>query len=149
MDFRNETGFTLVELLISIAVASIMGGLIASSFWEQQRSHTTQLEASAVQQNLRAATFVAGREIRLTGYQPHDINKASVGITAAQPDDLTFTYLIDADGDGEVDDTETVNYYLDDTYGDGDNDLVRNAQNFPVAENIDGLEFLYTLADGT
>ncbi len=132
--------------------------MIGTSFWQQQRSHTTQLETSAVQQNLRAATFVAGREIRLAGYQPHALQTAGAVISTAQAGNLTFSYVADNDntdndGDGTADnpdELETVTYSLYDAFSDGDTDLGRDTgTQRPLAENIDGLEFLYTLADGT
>jgi len=155
----NDTGFTLIELLISIAIASIMGSLIASSFWQQQRSHNRQLEASAVQQNLRASMYVAGREIRLAGYEPHSIRGSNLtAITDAQSNTLTFSYEAawdgtDNDNDGDTDEPgelETVTYSLYDAYSDGDTDLGRDSgTQTALAENIDGLEFYYTLDDGT
>jgi type IV pilus assembly protein PilW len=153
----NNKGFTLLELLIAVAVASIMGGLIATSMSQQQKSHTNQLEAGAVQQNLRVGMIMAAREIRLAGYQPYITTLAGAAITNAQVDSLTFTYVADNDGvnnnaDSTVDEEnelETITFSLYDAYSDGDTDLGRDdGVVAPISENIDGLEFFYTLADG-
>ena len=63
-------GFSLVELMIAMAVASIIMGLIYNTYAAQQKSYTAQHLAVEMQQNIRAAVSLMKREIRMAGYDP-------------------------------------------------------------------------------
>jgi type IV pilus assembly protein PilW len=97
------------------------------------------------------------REIRMAGYDPYVDSGA--GITAAVGNTLTFTLVADNDSydndndtiTDEIGELKTIQYDLYDAYSDGDNDIGRKvgAKKRAAAENIEEIEFLYTLADGT
>ncbi len=78
-DFKNSKGFTLVELLVSMAIAGLVAGAMFASYRSQQDSYVAQQEISSMQQNLRAALFFMERDIRLAGYDPRD--SGNFGIT--------------------------------------------------------------------
>jgi len=67
-------GFTLVELLVSIALTGLVFSAIWSTFTAQQSIYIAQKQITAMQQNLRAARFMLEKEIRMAGYDtsPHD-----------------------------------------------------------------------------
>jgi type IV pilus assembly protein PilW len=154
----NNKGFTLVDLLIAVAISGIVAGAIFTTFQSQQKSYLIQEQVVEMQQNLRAGMDLMVKEIRMAGYDPYKDSGAE--ITAAAGNTLTFTFLSDDDGDDndgdnvtdETGELATITYSLYDAYGDGDTDLGRKAgagNNTPVAENIDNLEFYYTLNDAT
>ncbi|MBW2005450.1 MAG: prepilin-type N-terminal cleavage/methylation domain-containing protein, partial [Deltaproteobacteria bacterium] len=146
----NKQGFTLVELLVAMAISGVVMAGIYSVYYSQQKSYVAQEQMAAMQQNLRAAMYVMEREIRMAGCDP--TRKANAGITAANATSVSFTEDIrgDAEGsdpDGVTDDpNEAIAYSLDDNDGDGDNDLERNSN--LIAENIDALNFVYLDEDG-
>ena len=142
----NTQGFTLVELLVAMAVSLLAIGAIYSTFLSQFKSYQIQEEIAAMQQNIRAAMYHMQREIRMAGCDP--TGSASAGITAASPTSISFTKDVrgtspGSDPDGDLDDpNEDITYNLDDSDGDGVVDeLDRNNQT--VAQNIDALDFVY------
>ena len=136
----KNRGFTLVELLIYIALFGILSTFIYSLFIQNFKTYSSQQNSMVMTQDLRAAIgFVDDADDRYNT----DANS------------IHFTMDIDDDAgsgspDGDVDDeNEDVNYYLYTT--DGIQKLGRrtgggNPQ--PIAENIASLTFSYTFADG-
>ncbi len=66
----KNKGFSLTELMIAMAVGSIIMAVIYSTYQAQQKSYTTQQVAVEMQQNIRAAISLMKREIRMAGYDP-------------------------------------------------------------------------------
>ncbi|HDZ90623.1 MAG TPA: prepilin-type N-terminal cleavage/methylation domain-containing protein [Deltaproteobacteria bacterium] len=64
----REPGFTLLELLIAMAIALVVITSIASAFISQRKTYAVQEQISEMQQNARAAMDIMSREIRMTGY---------------------------------------------------------------------------------
>jgi len=153
-----EGGFTLVELMITVLLSMLIMGALASVYVNHQNNTIAQDQVTELQQNLRAAIYLIEHDIRMAGYDP--LNIAGASITTATANNLVFTKVensdgVDNDGDTTIDEDDeltTVSYYLFDSLGDGDMELGRklNTSNVDaVAENIDAIEFYYTLDDGT
>ena len=142
----KEQGFTIVELLVAMAVSLLALGAIYSTFQSQHKSYLVQEEVAAMQQNIRAAMYHIQREIRMAGCDP--TGNAGAGIVTANANSISFTEDVwdgsdgsDPDGDTD-DDNEDITYNLDDSDGDGvDDELDRNNQT--VAQNINALDFVY------
>ncbi len=60
-------GFTLVELLIALAISGIVLGITISVFIFQQNSYKAQIRISALQQNLRTAMNIISSDIKMAG----------------------------------------------------------------------------------
>jgi type IV pilus assembly protein PilW len=144
---RNE-GFTLVELLVAMAIGLIVLSAVYSTYTTQQKSYVLQEQIASMQQNLRAAMYFMVREIRMAGCDP--TGDALAGITSAGPTSISFTRdirssddLTDHTADGDTNDTgESITYQFVDSDGDGQNDrITRNTQ--ALAENIEALGFVY------
>ena len=143
---RKNSGVTLTELLIALALTGIVAGAIYNIFISQGKAYTIQSEVAEMQQNLRAGIFMMEREIRMVGYDP--TRAADAQILTAAPGQLEFT--ADLNDDGVTDDpNEHMIYTLYDTDADGTNDaLGRNDVNSGagtqlLAENIDQLNYVY------
>lgn len=130
----NKGGYTIVELLVAIAISGIFMGAIYSAYTSQQRATLGQEQVSAMQRNLRSAMYFMEKEIRMAGCDP--TGKAGAGITTAGVNTITFTE--DGDGDGAVTNM---------TYSLPGSDLLRNGQR--IAENIDAINFVYLDGEGT
>ncbi|MDY6970769.1 MAG: prepilin-type N-terminal cleavage/methylation domain-containing protein [Thermodesulfobacteriota bacterium] len=164
----KNSGLTLVELLIAMAISGMVMAGIYTIYNSQVTSYTVQKQTTDMQQNLRATMYYMQNEIRAAGYDPG--NAGAAGITNAISASLRFTANCqggdtdgeDNDGDGLIDEPdeaqfgdddladpgEDVEYVLFDFGGDGDTDLGRtdfNSGAVPnlVAENIDALDFVY------
>lgn len=150
----KEKGFTLVELMIAMAVGGIVMAAVMTSFIAQHRSYVAQDDVIEMQQNARVAMEMLTRDIRSAGY---DTNELGAGVTTAGPSNLVFTR---DDGTGVL---ERISYSLFDAFiPDADNDglvddLSRTVDTgFPlvpglpqvVAENVSQLEFVYLDKDG-
>jgi prepilin-type N-terminal cleavage/methylation domain-containing protein len=71
-----RNGFTLVEILVSISVASIMLTILASAMRSQGRTTIFQTGTADMQQNVRNALDVFRRELRMVGYGMGEIPAA-------------------------------------------------------------------------
>lgn len=87
----NENGFSLVELLVALAIFGLVIGSIYSSFGSQNKIYHAQEKIVAIQQNLRAAMYIMERDIRMAGYNPEMRTSAIYGITVCGPNTITFT----------------------------------------------------------
>jgi type IV pilus assembly protein PilW len=143
---RKNSGVTLTELLIALALTGIVSGAIYNIFISQGRAYTIQSEVAEMQQNLRAGIFMMEREIRMVGYDP--TRAADAEILTAAPGLLEFT--ADLNGDGDTDDpNEYMIYTRYDTDADGTSDALgrddvnSGAGTQLLAENIDQLNYVY------
>lgn len=66
--FNEEYGFTLIEILIVLAMFGIVMGALYSLYVTHQRSAYTQDEVAEVQQNLRLAMDSITRDIQMAGF---------------------------------------------------------------------------------
>ena len=143
---HNPEGYTLLEILIALAIGSLVMSNIYSVYMLQQKVYASQMQIVEMQQNLRAGALMLTNELRMAGYDP--TGSANAGIVNLASDTVTFT--MDLDGDGSVSGTDENITYLLFTDTDGRQKLGRQSPTTPqaVAENIDALNFVYLDADG-
>lgn len=154
--FGSKTsGFTIIELLVVMVVASIAMGAIYTVYVSVSQNYASQREVANMQQNIRSAMYLIKNDLRNAGRNP--LMDGSVGITNVgrfNPDGdapngypgITMTTLFDNDSDGEADSgsLRTISYRVDDADGDGRRELwrqdSRNAA--PLAWDLvfDGIE---------
>ena len=82
----NSKGFSLIELLIAIAVFGVVVAGVIGAFTDQLRSHNTQQRILDMQQNARAAMYYMTRELKLAGLNPSGVTPAvgpDIGILTA------------------------------------------------------------------
>jgi type IV pilus assembly protein PilW len=144
---NGHKGFTLVEMLVGMAVASVVMISIYTAYVNHQRSHVTQQLVVDMQQNARAALALMKREIRMMGYDPvatdgidNDTNSiiddesSGADIIEAQDNLIQFSADLNYDGD-TADANENITYQLVGT------ELRRNGQ--VVAYDIEAIGFAY------
>jgi len=135
---KDPSGFTLVELLVAIAMFGIITALIVSNYSRQSQTSTSQNQVVEVQQNVRAALYILEREIRKAGYDPdendnHGIINAGTGLTNTAADALSFTY----DDDTGAEHTATINLFDSSIDISASIDEIQiTASGQPIAENI-------------
>ncbi|MDX1708472.1 MAG: hypothetical protein R3274_07720 [Desulfobacterales bacterium] len=113
----RQKGFTLVDILVGLAMASVILVAVVSLFATMGRSYTTQNVAADVQQVIRAGIELMIQEIRMAGFDPsgnatsgivdnfdktggfHDIHDGKIAPTDAG----NFAFTMDADMDGRID----------------------------------------------
>lgn len=110
-------GFTLVELLVTIAMISIFIAASMAVLVPLSRSYTVTDVASSAQQVVRMAVEVMASDIRLAGLDP--LKQANAGIQEANATSIRFTCDRVPDGEeeanGEIDNDnfENIQYYYE------------------------------------
>jgi type IV pilus assembly protein PilW len=146
--FKTDSGMTLIELLVTLAVGSIIIAAIYSIYISQVQGQATQRAALEMQQGLRAALTIMDREIRTGGVDP--LGTAGAEIIVADVDVFHFTHDIGGrivDGmdqfDGDTDDqNEDIQYAINDSghlgRATGGSGILQ-----PLLDNVDALNFVY------
>ncbi len=153
-------GFTLVELLITMAIASVVMLAAFKAFESQSRVTNTQRAVVEQHQNARAAIQIMTKEIQNAGSDPVNFTvKAGSGFSFADVSTCTFSLdftggennLYDDDKDEQVDNFETYDGKITPALGEVITYRLNNSQIerdsgtgwVTVAENIQSLVFTY------
>ncbi|MCI5120525.1 MAG: prepilin-type N-terminal cleavage/methylation domain-containing protein, partial [Candidatus Electrothrix sp. AUS4] len=154
---KKESGFTFIELMVSMVIASFVFAGIYGVYTIQQRSYTVQEQVSEMQQKGRAALDFMVRDIRMAGYNDPDGNCTSRGtsdFSKWKAESTTFTFLTCMDDDGNENTPlakVTIQYGLYKAYSSKvADDLARKEDSDPnqlIVEGLDALEFCYYLED--
>ncbi len=86
---NNHRGFTLVEMVMVLAISTIVLAAMYSVFTIANKNFTTQNAAANVQQNLRSAIGLMARDIRHAGLDPSGSD--NFGIAYASQSKIRFT----------------------------------------------------------
>lgn len=172
---KKENGFTLLELVVTLAISSAIMVAVYSSYIVQQKSYTAQEDVAEMQQNIRAAFLLLENDLRMAGYDPSNnagagfvdneiftnggslsetvaTNSTRISFTADLDDDEEIDRAaedINGDGNTDMSELEQISYRLDGT------DLKRYSTTTGViewqtiAEDIGQIEFNYMMADGS
>lgn len=166
---KHNSGFTIVELLMALAISGVVFAVIYAFFISQSQTYTFHSQDVELQQNLRVNMQRIERELRQAGYNPGGLNENTaesdgrdnncngttdegddtstlfvkesevIGFLTAQPQAVIFA--IDSNGDGlACGDQERVSYTLNGS------SLERNGQ--PRMGNVEALDFIYLDKNG-
>ncbi len=150
---KGQPGFTLVELLVAVAVAGMVMGGVYSVYVSQQGSYEAQQQVTTIEQKVRAAVYFLNRDIAMAGCDPG--GNADARILAADANSIRFTEDLNGNGDAaEYNEDITYSLYTSKgilklgrrtPYNDKNNNPVKNQ---PVAENVERLDFVYLDRNG-
>jgi type IV pilus assembly protein PilW len=149
MKANDSNGFTLIELMIYMALFGVIMGAVYTSYKGQLDSYVLQRDVAEMQQNIRTALYLMDREIKMAGLNP--TAAAGIGITAAESNRLVFSMDfeggacdgLDNDNDGIVD--EGCNGADDN--GNGLIDEADEAEWFDGAANLADEQVTYVLSN--
>lgn len=146
---KNNSGFTLVEILVALSIDFVILAGIYAAFYSQQKSHVKEQQVVDAQQNVRGAAAFMTREIRLAGMDRGSL--AVAGIQTAGPHSVEFTLNRNQDDD-QPDVYENIQYGFSST-ADADANGIADAgsgpitrfwdTNAPIADNIHAIAFAY------
>lgn len=157
----HATGFSLVELLIAMAVGLVILGAMYGLFTIQNKQLSNQDVIAEMQQNARMAMDIISRELRMAGYNPSGIltrctgttttAATCVGIKNAGANTISFTVDINGNGSltaGSANPNENIVY--DRYLSSGVYSLGRtsNGVKQPVIEHLDLLSLSYLDENG-
>ena len=97
----NNRGFTLIELMIAMAIAGIVAAAIMMAFDSQQKTQVSQQLVVEMQQDLRAALYLMQQDIRMAGHDPQWVDGNADGV-----DDNRLADGSDNDCDANTDGTD-------------------------------------------
>ena len=177
MNARNHHGFTLIELMLTLAMSSMIIISMYTFYVAQQQNSNVQQDITSMQQDIRGALQLLSRDIRMAGFSPtasgdfgfllYGTFSTEGGLTeAVSTSSTTLAFTSDLNGNGNVDTTATDidnNGTIDMRemeqiayrYNAASSSIQRYSSTTGVvewqdiAENIDGVEFWYQLSDGT
>jgi type IV pilus assembly protein PilW len=164
----NERGFTLIELMIAMAVGLIVLAAVSALFTVQSRHLANSETITELHQNARIAMDIMVREISMAGYnRPTDpattpvprctdalvaAGTPCVGITNAGTDTISFSADLNGNGSvaaGSTNPNENIVYTV---YTSGSVPALGRASNGgsnePVVEYLENLSFQYLDASG-
>jgi type IV pilus assembly protein PilW len=135
------SGYTLLELLVSMALGMLLLAALGETFSSQSKFYNVQEQVNEMQQNARAAMDVMTREIKMGGYDP-----AGTGLTGVPYNASQLNVVADLDGNGDPSGPgENITYSFDSA----NLQIVRNSGSSQIlAHNIQALSFSYLDATG-
>ena len=152
---RTASGFTMVELIIAMAIGLIILGALYSVFTMQNRTLSIQEQVTEMQQNARLGMEIMLRDIQMAGYNPTKTTPWSSGtkpgLTGATTTSLSFVSDLNANADTTTTGANPEENIVYDRYVDGDISCLRrtvNGTGNPIVENIETLAFAYYDQDG-
>lgn len=150
---KSDKGFSLVELMIALAVSSIVMAGVYSTYSLQSKTYTTQRDISQIQQNLRGAGNVLAWDIQNAQRDTNPTRRYVFKNFAWAGGNPTMTFdslRLDTDipPDGIADTVQQIQYQIADLDGDGRSGLYRTATPADPAApaGLDGVPQL--VADG-
>lgn len=115
----NFGGFTLVELMVSMAISLVVLAAIAGTFTVQTRQNSAEEQLGQMQQNVRAALDLMIREVQMAKYDPAGtaFPGGTYGVTYSSSQ---LQIKSDMDGNGTLDTAsngtvENIIYFYDST----------------------------------
>ena len=150
----REKGFTLIEILVSLAIASVVSTAIYATYTTQHRIYMTQKQIADIQQNLRTCIYLLEEEIKHACYDPTGTAGPSIRSAGSE----IFRFQCDLNENGHAfSDTATVSSddslagsgtdpHEDISYSLSTKRTLRRAtwgMNADMADHIEALDFVY------
>jgi type IV pilus assembly protein PilW len=136
----SARGFSLIELMVAMAMACIVLAAVYSLHAALTKSYTTQNAAADAQEGMRAGIDFMAEDILMAGFNP--LGTAGAGIAAADATSIRFTSDRNMNGAIDASDFEDIRYFLSGTqlkqelYGDNTTEDV-------LVDNVTNLTFSY------
>jgi type IV pilus assembly protein PilW len=135
-------GFTLVEVLMCIAILSVLFGTIYRTFDTFNRSYANENVKAGVQQKSRIGIDLLARDIRLAGLDP--LGTSNAGFNPANTSSTSVQFTADLNYDGNLDDPfEDIVYALNGNLLQQTTDLGSGPVTATLLDNVTALTFTY------
>jgi type IV pilus assembly protein PilW len=151
MKNNRASGFTLMELLVSMSIGMVVLAALAKTFTVQSRQNSAEEQVAQMQGNARAALYLMVREIQMAKYNPAGTAFSSAYGVTYSASELEVKADMNGDGtistsSGSVEDIiyarDAVNNYITRKLGSTGTAEI-------VADNITAFTFAYYDANGS
>ena len=138
----GTAGFTLIEVLMCIAILSVLFGTIYRTFDTFNRSYANENVKAGVQQKSRIGIDLLARDIRLAGLDP--LGTSNAGFNPANTSSASIQFTADLNYDGNLDDPfEDIIYALNGNLLQQTTDLGSGPVTATLLDNVTALTFNY------
>ncbi len=150
---NNEKGFTVLELLVGLAISVILLGVAVKITVFQQDAFNEEQEISEMYQNIRTAMSMIVKETKQAGFNPGATSGYTFdGITWINPTLKQLRIMADYNGDQDLpatdDNNEDITYSYDAPGLEIEREDAKGGGAQPIAENIVGFSISYYNEDG-
>ena len=145
--YKNTAGFTLAEMMVTIAIGMVVIAAVTGTFRAQTRQNKAEEEISQMHQNVRGAIDMITRDLMQAGYKAP--GGSVTGVTYS-----TTQLLIQADlnANGSIDTSSTSLEYIIYVYNSTNKQITRQLGTSGaaeiVADNVTAFTFAYKDASG-
>jgi prepilin-type N-terminal cleavage/methylation domain-containing protein len=141
MKFRNFTGFTLVELMVSMSIGLAILAAVTTTFMSQTRIYNSQEQINEMQQNARGVLDILSRELKMAGYKPNGGGFNGVTYSTTQ-----LMVQADLNSDGAISTSSTANEQITYAFDNANEQITRAVGSGSaqiLAEHISAFTFNY------
>jgi type IV pilus assembly protein PilW len=150
---RNVSGFTLMELMVSMTIGLVVLAAVTKTFTVQSRQNSAEEQVAQMQQNVRGAFDLMIREVQMAEYDPAAtaFPSGTYGVTYSASQ---LQIKSDINGDGTLDSTtsgsvENIIYVYDSANLRITRQLGSDGTAQILADNITAFTFNYYDANGS
>ncbi len=145
----DNKGFTLVELMITLAMSGIIVAAVYSAYSVQQRAYGKQEQIITIQDTLRVALYSMEHELRMAGFDPN--MKEDTGFDTVSESSISFSFSKCKEaktGSEPVCTKKNVTYKITEKEEGGEKHKYLTRNDEDLGKDIEQIEFWYTLKNG-
>jgi len=146
LKLRKTEGFTLTELMVSMAIGMVMLAAVTTTFMLQTKTYNAQQQINEMEQNARGVLDVITRELKMAGYKPNGGSFSGVTYSTTQ-----LMIQTDLDASGGISTSTTANEQITYAYDSTNKQITRavgTGSALVLADNITAFTFSYLDSTG-
>jgi type IV pilus assembly protein PilW len=146
LKLKKTEGFTLTELMVSMAIGMAMLAAVTTTFMLQTKIYNAQQQINEMEQNARGVLDVITRELKMAGYKPNGGSFSGVTYSTTQ-----LMIQTDLDASGGISTSTTANEQITYAYDSTNKQITRavgTGSAVVLADNITAFTFSYLDSTG-